>query len=330
MERIKNSSSTLLRYAIGAVILIWLFKTQQLNLDSLLLIDRKTICWVIGICVVQFFLCAYRVKLLLEAHQIIVSFKRCLIYNAIGIYYSMILPGGMSGDAVRAYYFWRCSDKKGNTSRAAMLGSLITDRLLGTAVLLLLGLVAATFSYKRIGISFAYLAAVWGCFIFFLCLYAILCGTHRYEWRFVEGSRFSSFRQRIQRLLATLDLSSYPVGIVLSSIVISVAVHMLTIFAIFIFANRLQSGLSFEQVMAIAPVGLVVNAIPISPGGIGVGEKSFELLFSLIGGQNGGNTFMLSRIFLFAPAIFGALFSLIFRHGSKKQSLANNYSAIEA
>ncbi len=329
MEKIKNSSSLLIRYAIGAVILIWLFKTQQLNLDSLLLIDKKTMFLIIGICVVQFFLCAYRVKLLLEAHQIIVSFKRCLVYNAIGTYYSMILPGGMSGDAVRAYYFWRCSHKKGNASRAAMLGSLITDRLLGTVVLLLLGLVAATFSYKRIGISFAYLAAVWGCFIFSLFLYAFLCGTHRYEWRFVEGSRFSSFRQRIQRLLATLDLASYPVGIIFSSIVISVAVHILTILAIFIFANRLQSGLSFEQIMAIAPVGLVVNAIPISPGGLGVGEKSFELLFSVIGGQNGGNTFMLSRIFLFAPAIFGALFSFILHHGSKNKNPISTHSVAE-
>jgi hypothetical protein len=328
-KRMKDTLSVLLRYVLGISVIIWLFKTNQLNIDSLSLIDAATASWVVCLCAFQFILCAYRVKILLGAHQISMSLTKCLIYNAVGIYYSMILPGGMSGDAVRAYYFWRCRSNKGNPSKAAMVGSLITDRLVGTLILLLIGLIAATFSAKEIGISMNYLIVVWLLFILGIGFYFILCGTHRFEWKIAETSRFNAIGQRMQRLLATMDLTSYPREVIIGSILISIIVHLVTILAIFIFATKLKSGLGFDQVMAVAPVGLIVNALPISPGGLGVGEKSFELLFSMIGGQQGGNTFMLSRIFLFAPAIFGAFFSLIFWQGKKRPISGHNYPAVE-
>ena len=321
IKTIKDRILLLLRYLIGGAIVLWLFKTNQLNPDLLSLIDMKTVFLLLGLCAVQFLLCGYRVKLLLAAHHISVSFSRCFAYNAIGIYYSMFLPGGMSGDAVRAFYFWRCKTNKAKASKSAMIGALITDRLIGTLVLVLVGLLGATFSANSLGISTSYLAVVWPVFGLLLGLYCFLCGTHRFEWNISETSRFGLTGYRIKGLLSKLDLSSYPRGVVLGSILISIIVHVLTILAIFIIATRLNSGLRFDQLMAVAPVGLLVNAVPISPGGLGVGEKSFDILFTMIGGQQGANTFMLSRIFLFSPAILGALFSFVLWNGSKKQIL---------
>ena len=33
--------------------------------------------------------------------------KDCTIYNCIGLFFSTFLPGGLSGDAVRVFYFWK-------------------------------------------------------------------------------------------------------------------------------------------------------------------------------------------------------------------------------
>jgi len=56
----------------------------------------------------------------------------------------------------------------------------------------------------------------------------------------------------------------------------------------------------------VAPLGLLANALPLTPGGLGIGEKGFDLLYGMVGGREGGNSFLLSRIFLFCPGILGA------------------------
>jgi uncharacterized membrane protein YbhN (UPF0104 family) len=61
------------------------------------------------------------------------------------------------------------------------------------------------------------------------------------------------------------------------------------------------------KITAVAPLGLLANALPLTPGGLGIGEKGFELLYNAVGGQNGGNSFLLSRVFLFAPALLGVV-----------------------
>jgi uncharacterized membrane protein YbhN (UPF0104 family) len=102
-----------------------------------------------------------------------------------------------------------------------------------------------------------------------------------------------------------MDLSSYSRATLATSITLSFGIHLSAIVLIFLFANLLKSGLSFWQVMGLAPFGLLVNMIPLSPGGLGIGEQGFQSLFALAGGTQGGNAFLLSRIFFSSPALIG-------------------------
>lgn len=307
-QKIKDWASLLCRYAIGIGIILWLNKTNQLNFNVLLDIDAQTVSLALGLCILQLVLSAWRVKLLLASHHILASLPRCILYNSVGIFYSTVLPGGMSGDAVRAYYFWRCN-RTIDCTKSALIGALITDRLIGTLAMLFVGLVAATISAKTIGISSNFLGMSWFAFIFGVGMYVFVCSTHKYEWKRLTLPRFKLLFERIQRVLAKLDLKDYPNRVLCTSVVFSIIIHISSVIVIFIFATRLGSGLDFSQVMTVAPVGLLVNALPISPGGLGVGEKGFDFLFALIGGQHGGSVFMISRIFIFSPAILGAAFA---------------------
>ena len=67
----------------------------------------------------------------------------------------------------------------------------------------------------------------------------------------------------------------------------------------------MRSGLEFFTVLVLAPIGFFVNALPLTPGGLGIGEKGFDLLYSLVGGAEGANSFLLARVFLFSPALIG-------------------------
>ena len=59
------------------------------------------------------------------------------------------------------------------------------------------------------------------------------------------------------------------------------------------------------EVFVATPIGLLVNAVPLSPGGLGIGENAFEILYRAIGGQNGAISFLLARVVLYSPALIG-------------------------
>lgn len=299
-----------LRYAFGIAIIFYLIRTNQIKFDKIFILDSQTIIIALILSFSQLVLSAYRVKLLLAAHQISISFFRCVIYNVIGIFYSTILPGGMSGDVVRAYYFWLYVHTQ-NCTKSDLLGALVTDRLFATLAMLFIGLIAATGSAKAINVSFEFLIFLW--FVFFVGIsgYLFVCNTHKFKLRISKLPYLKFFIDRLQRVLAKLDLKNYTNQTLLLVGLSSIIIHIASVLVIFMIALRLGSGLSFGQVMTVAPVGLLVNALPISPGGMGVGEKGFSILFDLVGGQYGDNVFMIARVFLFSPAIIGAFFACV-------------------
>ena len=93
----------------------------------------------------------------------------------------------------------------------------------------------------------------------------------------------------------------------IAAMVLSVVIHSLSIFLIFLCSRHNDSGLGLLGVYSVAPFGLLANALPISPGGLGVGEQSFELLYRLVGARNGASSFLTARFFIYSPALLGAL-----------------------
>jgi hypothetical protein len=93
---------------------------------------------------------------------------------------------------------------------------------------------------------------------------------------------------------------------------LSVAIHALAVFLIYLCAVHANAGLGLAGVFSVGPFGLLANAIPISPGGLGVGEQSFEFLFHLLGARNGASSFLMARVFLYSPAAIGAVVAAIF------------------
>lgn len=303
---LKSCLAFLCRSAVGIIIIYFLVKSNKLNFDVISIINKKTASLALSLCILQFFLAAWRVQLLLLAKGIRINFYSCLFYNAVGVFYSIFLPGGMSGDAMRAYYLYRATNSH-YFSKSALIGALVTDRLIGTLAMLFVGLIALTYSQDVLNIPVKYIITVWSFFIGGFAIYIKLCKIPHLEsskpilqWVF----------KKLKNILSALDLTSYSSRTLLFAWGSSVIIHVCAGLIIFIFSVSLISGLSFGQVMAIAPVGLLMNALPISPGGVGVGEQGFEFLFALIGGNFGGNVFMLSRLFLFAPAILGAVCAL--------------------
>ena len=286
------------RYLIGLSIIYWLLNTNLIDLNVLSLINIQIAIVATLLVFIQFFLAGWRVKLLLAEHCIPVGIWRCISYNSVSVFYSLFLPGGMSGDLARAYCFWKAYPA---ASKSALFGALFIDRLLGTASMIIMGLVASTFLMATLGLR-KFVLAAWLGFIILSAAYFLVIRLHH------KGDKTQSgFAGRMLRFIEKIDFQGYSARVISIAGAFSLTGHLCAVLVIYLFSDLMRSGLDLLQIITVAPIGLLANALPLTPGGLGIGEKGFDLLYRMIGGNQGGNSFLLSRVFLFTPAIFGLI-----------------------
>ena len=120
----------------------------------------------------------------------------------------------------------------------------------------------------------------------------------------------------MRRVVSQLRIHHYPVRVLVAAVLQSMLIHLTAVAVIYLCSVHSRAGLGFLEVFVATPIGLLVNAIPLSPGGLGIGENAFEILYRAIGGQQGATSFLLARIFLYSPALVGLVYiaqRLIFR-----------------
>jgi uncharacterized protein (TIRG00374 family) len=306
--RLRAWLSIALRYAFGIFLVYWLLRTEVLDLSPLRKISGALVAegLVLGFCVTA--ISAARIQALLRDQRVIVSYARCFVCNAIGLFYSLFLPGGISGDAARAYYFFRDAPNK----RIAVVGALLIDRFLGLITLIALGIVSGLFLISVVRDVIPYLV---GSALLLVTLVVGLIVAVRYEISHRETAgahRLLWLWGKTRLTFARLHLNQYSGRTLGVSVVLSALMNVLMIVIIYLCSILNQSGLGLMEVAAVSPLGLLTNAIPLSPGGLGVGEKSFDVLYKALGGVNGAGSFLVTRIFLYSPALVGAVFAAYF------------------
>jgi uncharacterized protein (TIRG00374 family) len=134
-------------------------------------------------------------------------------------------------------------------------------------------------------------------------------GRHRHDERAAESFVDRAW-SKVTRMVASLRIHEYPPRVLVFVVLQSMVIHLLLVALVYICSVHSGSGLDFLRVFVATPVGILVNAIPLSPGGLGIGENAFELLYKMIGGTNGGTSFLLVRVFMYSPALIGLAYVL--------------------
>lgn len=307
LERFKKPVLFLVEYLIGAGIIYWLFQTDVLDFAPFRTIPSSLFAGGIGITMAMVWLASIRVKILLRDQGIHLSVRRCFLFNCLGIFYSLFLPGGFSGDAARAYYLLREVPR----NRAGLIGSLILDRVLGLLAMIGLGIASTAYLVFSapwllpyfIGLCVAFVAGL--VFLGYL-LFADIKPRN-------QGRNFLiRIYEMLHNFVVRLNLSGHSRRTLAYAVGLSLVIHSLSIFLIFLCSMHNNSGLGLLGVFSVGPFGLLANAIPISPGGLGVGEQSFEFLYKLVGARNGASSFLTARLFLYSPAVIGVIVAAIF------------------
>jgi glycosyltransferase 2 family protein len=291
---------------LGCAILWFLFHQDSFVLPSLTagVISPLPLIFAFLLILLSILIGASRWWLLLQSQGVQIPYLKILRINWIGAFANIFLPTGIGGDTFRLFYVCRETPSK----KALAVTTVIVDRFIGLLALTILVLVSIviTLSVMSDNETLRSLASQIGfALVFFLILTAIaiyfVMNTTRKKiifrlipWKKLQSlvlSFFSAIRAYYKKL-----------GVIAISIFLSLMIHMLTILAIVLVGQMLFPNLiSVWGYFFATPLSMIANQLPLTPGGIGIAELSFDQICRVISPQSGVG---FATIFLTFRALF--------------------------
>ena len=267
-----------MKMGIVTAILYYLIQSGRLNFERLLLLmDSPGILMMMYLILIAAVvpMATLRWWLLLRAIGLKVEPKRTFLLTWIGNFFNTTLPGAITGDVVKGYYVIRSEKEEGRT-RAFM--TLLIDRFVGLfgATLIFYSIALYPFAEGRDP---------------FIRLFNRLPGK---TFLIKVYLAFKSYQHRKPTLVFTLLLS--------------ISIHML-VGLIFFEVSKLMGirDMGLATQFFLMPIGLITVAIPVAPGGIGIGHAAFESLYLLAGHSGGADIFNVFVIVQLSVFLLGGI-----------------------
>lgn len=314
--KLTNHWKTLLKFCLVAAIFLFLSSRGFLTLSSLELAAQKPERLFPAILAVSLgiFLGAVRWNILLSAQNISLPYISALKLQWIGMFFNIALPGAVSGDVIKVLSV----EKYAHAKKSKVVSSVIFDRIIGLSSLFISGIIglvmmesssanSAAIDALKLTLSlFALGATLFFSFLFFLP-----------DRRDPIARTLRKLSPKARLFMHLLDVyesfrtfRSSPIAI-LQAVGLSVVLQSAGIWSYYQFSLILGAEhLAFADVLFIAPMGLLVSAIPLLPGGVGTGHAAFLSLFHMIGSERGADIFNMGILINVLLSLVGGLFYL--------------------
>lgn len=299
------------RTASGILILVWLWRSGAV---SLALVRSLAAGWpflLVGLALftVDTVLCAIRLPILLRARGLAMSLGDATRLGFIVNLFNLFLPGGGS-ELVRLYYV--AAHAHGKRTEIATI--LLLDRLVGLGAMLLFpflvlpltgDLIARSAVLRSILIAAG--AALAGMLVaFLLACSPALRGSRPVGWLLAR----LPLRAHLERVLDTIATFRRRPGALLRATALSLVVHSLSASVAVVLVASTHGFDQWPAVAFLALIGFLANNLPITPGGLGVGEAAFDSLFHIVGIDGGAEVMLAWRVLMLSLAPLGLAYYL--------------------
>ncbi len=234
-----------------------------------------------------------------------IKFMRLLKFNFIGAFYSLILPGQVSGEIAKT---WRLA--KGKKGAEEIAASVIVDRITGLIGLSILTFAGAILSRQDLATVILIPAGISVVLLSTLTLFLqvpFVFNAAQYLIRLTMSPIAYLHRQMPKAMLLIEHLRHYsnaPLSL-LASILLGTLFQAILILLIFLLSTHLDMGIEIYDIAWILGIISILTFLPISISGIGVRELGFVGLLGLFG-VDFTLAFTLSLL-LFSLQILGAM-----------------------
>lgn len=277
----KKTLFSILQAAVTIYIFIRLFGDSALRENAVRALAAANLWWLAGaVCAaaVSELICATRWWVVLRAFDLRLRWRDAVAYSAIGLFYSLGLPGSAGGDAVRTMYLIRSFPEK----KLACAFSVLADRLCGLGALL--AFMSVSLAWNRslffsgdfargivlsaaglLGLTIVLLGLWWATTIPALKNF-VLRKHPRFSPNLLEsGDIFHQLATHPKTVLAGCGLAG-----------IALAAHFT---GYFFSARAFDAPLSIVGVFSVMPIVDTLTMLPVALYGLGLREALFAALF---------------------------------------------------
>jgi uncharacterized protein (TIRG00374 family) len=297
----------LVRLGIGIAIILYLIRSGMIDWRALsnLLTQWPITVAAVALLVFDFALIALRLCWLFRPLGLRLPWYNSVQLTLVGFFFATFLPGAAGGDLARIFY----AAKENSGRRTEIITVLIFDRAIGLFSLLLLPLLFApmfpqllrTVPIVRVLlITVALLAAgMLGAFLILFFKPSWMNQPVRQARRLFP--RISS----VERILGTIVTYRRSPRTLLAALVISLVANLSLIAVTALGVLALNPASWAMKLCIVIPIGHVVNSLPLTPGGLGVGETAFNALFEIAGLRGGAGALLCWRIWKALVSMLG-------------------------
>lgn len=322
------------KLALVGALIFWLVHSGRLEFQQLkIFIDHPDVLlfavllWLLGSLVLG----GYRWFILMRALDVEVSFWRVLHFQLIGFFFNTAVPGAVGGDIIKAVYVIR---EQQSQRKTRTLLTVLLDRIVGLASLFVMAGTAVLLNlqffldHQNMKPLAAFVA---------IGLIGILIGLVIVFYPHPDGKDpVEKLLQRplpgfgtLAKIYEALRCYRHRPWTLLWALCISCVIQTTALFfALLVTTILTGSPPPLGIFSTIYPVAVMATAIPLAPGGIGVGHVAFEHLFALGGIAEGANVFNVTVIIVLALNLLGLIPYLLHRSRLPLDSIEKELQAV--
>lgn len=322
----------ILKYVFSAALIYWMVSTDRLNLTSV----KNVLTWdvvVVGflLLTINISICSERWHALITTQGLQTSRFATLKLYFIGIFFNLVMPGGVGGDVIKGYYFV----KKNPQARTSAMTTIFMDRLIGLYVMILMAAMAMTIHMKEVFeqdqlknlyyfvIGLFTVSTTLGLLLLFSPVFLKLSANSMLN-------KIPLIHKMRKAFLVFKSYGSFPITIFYAAALSFVAQICSILFITYVGNKSGILDLPLEAYFFLAPLGFIATAIPIAPSGIGIGQAAFLFLFDAyakVQTDLGSLVITVFQFMNFVVGLIGAFFYLTGRHQQQKVPRHQNQQA---
>lgn len=272
-------------------------------------VDLKIFALALGIHLIIPFLSTFRLSLLTRVNHIEIGYWDLLKNIYIGLLFNPLLMGSTGGDIIRSYYLARQTGKKTQVVTMVFL-----DRFIGTYMIILICLGAVLFNiadprFQSILIGDIFLLGI-------LVFVTLLFFSRRIYNRFSflkEYIRHAGLKNILKTIFATLHGTKKYQNTIWLTVLCTLVLQSMAIISCWLASRSMLAipPIPLKYFFLFLPVIFAISAVPISIGGIGVGEAAYAALFVFVG-INEANSISVSLLFRIVVIILALIGGFVY------------------
>jgi uncharacterized protein (TIRG00374 family) len=270
---------------------------------------------------------AWRWRWLVHALGLVLSWVDAVRFTLYGVFFNLTVPGSTGGDVVKAYY---AAKSTGVPTKAVV--SVFVDRLVGLFALVLFAAGALWLGPQHAGYEApkTLVLVVLGTGV----VGGVLVASRRVR----RGLGLSSLLARLpfQGVLREIDaafaLYKKRPGSLAVGVLVSFVNHAGTCVCAWVLAGALGlDKVTLPIAFALVPIASLVSAVPLLPGGWGVGEAAFAYLFSKVNvpASEAVGLSVVFRLAILASGLPGGVLWLTARDHAGRREMADGVATAE-